>query len=57
MPVLETRTGHIALIFAICRYLWVVGEGSDLEQTEKLLRSEGSDIVSRLARSPMHSKL
>lgn len=50
MPVLETRTGQIALLFAICRYLWVIGEGSDLDQTEKHLRAEGADIVTRLAR-------
>ncbi|MBV9011474.1 MAG: hypothetical protein JO272_05390 [Pseudonocardiales bacterium] len=49
MPVLQTRTGQIALLFAICRYLWVIGEGSDLDQTEKHLRSEGSNLVSRLA--------
>ena len=50
MPVLQTRTGQIALLFAICRYLWVIGEGSDLDQTEEQLRSEGSHLVSRLAR-------
>jgi hypothetical protein len=49
MPVLHTRTGQIALLFAICRYLWVIGEGSDLDQIEKHLRSEGSNLVSRLA--------
>ncbi len=57
MPVLETRAGQIALIFAICRYLWVIGEGSDLDRAERHLRSEGSDIVSRLARPPLHSTL
>jgi hypothetical protein len=50
MPVLETRTGQIALLFAVCRYLWVIGEGSDLDQTEQHLRTEGSDLVSLLAR-------
>ncbi len=50
IPVLGTRSGQIALLFAICRYLWVIGEGSDLDQSEEHLRSEGSDIVSRLAR-------
>jgi len=49
MPVLQTRTGQIALLFAICRYLWVIGEGSDLDETEKHLRSEGTDLVARLA--------
>lgn len=48
MPVLQTRSGHIALLFAICRYLWVIGEGSDLDRIEGKLRAEGSDILSRL---------
>lgn len=51
MPVLDTRTGQIALLFAICRYLWVLGEGSDIDQIEQHLRTEGSDLVSLLARS------
>lgn len=55
LPVLETRTGEIALLFAICRYLWVVGEGSDLNQAEKHLRSEGAGLVSRLAADHPHS--
>jgi hypothetical protein len=50
MPVLGTRSGQLALLSAICRYLWVIGEGSDLDQTEEHLRCEGSDIVTRLAR-------
>jgi hypothetical protein len=50
MPVLETRSGHIALLFAICRYLWVIGEGSDLDRIEGQLRAEGSDILFRLTR-------
>ncbi|MBV9141839.1 MAG: hypothetical protein JO115_13130 [Pseudonocardiales bacterium] len=49
MPVLHTRTGHIALLFAICRYLWTIGEGSDLDHTEKHLRCEGANLVSQLA--------
>ncbi|MGH3697482.1 MAG: hypothetical protein ACRDRX_26455 [Pseudonocardiaceae bacterium] len=50
LPVLGTRSGQIALLSAICRYLWVIGEGSDLDQTEEHLRSEGSDIAIHLAR-------
>lgn len=49
LPVLETHSGHIALLFAICRYLWVTGEGSDLDRIEEQLRAAGSDILSRLA--------
>ncbi|MGH3868881.1 MAG: hypothetical protein ACRDQ4_22730 [Pseudonocardiaceae bacterium] len=50
MPVLGTRSGQIALLSAICRYLWVIGEGSDLDQTEEHHRCEGSDIVTQLTR-------
>ncbi len=50
MPVLGTRSGQIALLSAICRYLWVIGEGSDLDRIEGQLRAEGSDIVTRLTR-------
>lgn len=48
MPALNTRSGHIALLFAICRYLWVIGEGSDLDHAEEHLRSAGTDILTRL---------
>jgi hypothetical protein len=50
MPVLGTRSSQIALLFAICRYLWVIGEGSDLDRIEGHLGAEGSDIVTRLTR-------
>lgn len=49
IPVFETRSGQIALLFAICRYLWVVGEGSDIDQIEGQLRSEGVEILANLA--------
>lgn len=29
MPELHTHSGNLALLSAICRYLWIVGEGSD----------------------------
>ena len=49
LPVLHTASGHIALLFAICRYLWTIGEGSDLDRLEGQLRAEGPEILSCLA--------
>lgn len=48
MPVLETYSGQIALLFAIVRYLWVVGEGSDIDQLDDPLRAEATEILSSL---------
>jgi hypothetical protein len=47
-PVFETRSGQIALLFAIVRYLWVVGEGSDIDQLDRPLRAEAAKILSDL---------
>jgi hypothetical protein len=49
LPVLNTPSGQIALLSAICRYLWTIGEGSDLDELEPHLRARGSAIVARLA--------
>ncbi|MGH3847447.1 MAG: hypothetical protein ACRDS0_39400, partial [Pseudonocardiaceae bacterium] len=48
MPVFDTRSGQIALLFAIVRYLWVVGEGSDIDQLDGPLRAEATEILTGL---------
>lgn len=47
-PVFGTRSGQIALLFAIVRYLWVVGEGSDIDQLDEPLRAEATKILASL---------
>lgn len=49
MPVLDTHTGQFALLSAICRYLNTIGDGSDLDELEGLLRTEADRILSRLS--------
>ena len=46
--VFKTHTGHIALLSAIVRYLWTIGEGSDLDLLEKPLRAEAREILAGL---------
>ena len=48
MPELGTRSGHIAMLSAICRYLSIAGEGSDWDLLEPHLRTEGNSILSEL---------
>ena len=47
----ETRSGHLALLSAICRYLRVVGEGSDWDLLEPHLRAEAATVLSKLTRT------
>ncbi|MGB3439281.1 MAG: hypothetical protein WBA97_11075 [Actinophytocola sp.] len=51
MPELNTRSGHLALLAAICRYLRVVGEGSDWDLLEPHLRAEAATVLSKLTRT------
>jgi hypothetical protein len=46
--VFETRSGQLALLFAIVRYLWVVGDGSDIDQLDGPLRAEAAEILAGL---------
>jgi hypothetical protein len=46
LPVLHTPNGRLALLAAICRYLWTIGDGSDLDRLEPRLRAEGTEILS-----------
>lgn len=48
MPELRTHSGHLALLSAICRYLWVAGNGSDWDLLEGPLRTEGAAILAEL---------
>ncbi|MGH3766480.1 MAG: hypothetical protein ACRDTX_15250, partial [Pseudonocardiaceae bacterium] len=48
MPVFDTRSGQIALLFAIVRHLWVVGEGSDIDQLDGPLRAAAVEILAGL---------
>lgn len=48
MPELHTRSGSLALLSAICRYLWIVGEGSDWDLLEPRLRTEAEAILPSL---------
>lgn len=50
MPDLNTRSGRLALLSAICRYLWVVGSGSDVDLLEPHLRAEANVILDDLTR-------
>ncbi|USX49234.1 hypothetical protein [Lentzea sp. HUAS12] len=50
MPELHTRSGRLALLSAICRYLWIVGEGSDWDLLEPHLRTEAEPILSSMTR-------
>lgn len=47
-PLLDTCSGHIALLFAVCRYLWIVDEGSEYEALGVPLRALGTDVINRL---------
>lgn len=47
-PVFATRSGQIALLFATVRYLWVVGEGSDIDQLERPLRAAAGEALASL---------
>lgn len=47
-PVFTTRSGQLALLFAIVRYLWVVGEGSDIDQLDQPLRGAASQTLASL---------
>ncbi|MGB3438671.1 MAG: hypothetical protein WBA97_07935 [Actinophytocola sp.] len=47
-PELQTRSGQLALLSAICRYLSVIGEGSDIDLIEGRLRAHGANILSRV---------
>jgi len=57
MPVFETRSGQIALLFAIVRYLWVVGEGSDIDQLDGALRTEAAEILAGHMGVPRSSRV
>jgi hypothetical protein len=48
-PVFQTHSGQVALLFAIVRYLWVVGEGSDIDQLDGPLRTEAAEILAGFA--------
>lgn len=48
LPVFTTRTGQVALLFAIVRYLWVVGEGSDIDQLDRPLRVAADQTLALL---------
>ncbi|WP_394620130.1 hypothetical protein JNUCC0626_13790 [Lentzea sp. JNUCC 0626] len=48
MPELHTRSGALALLSAISRYLWIAGEGSDWDLLEPHLRTEGEAVLSSL---------
>ncbi|SMC48420.1 hypothetical protein [Lentzea albidocapillata] len=50
MPELHTRSGNLALLSAICRYLWIVGEGSEWDQLEPHLRTEAEPILSSVSK-------
>lgn len=47
-PELATRTGQIALLYAICRYLNTAGDGSDLDELQPKLHAEGQTILDSL---------
>lgn len=51
MTPLQSRSGQIALLSAIGRYLWVVGEGSEIDGLEPQLRTEGEEILERLTQA------
>jgi len=51
MPELHTRSGSLALLSAICRYLWIVGEGSEWDLLEPHLRSEAEPILSSVSKT------
>ncbi|MEV6242661.1 hypothetical protein [Lentzea sp. NPDC051838] len=49
MPELQTLSGNLALLAAICRYLWIVGEGSEWDLLEPQLRMEAEPILSSMS--------
>lgn len=51
-PVFDSRSGRIALLFVIVRYLWVVGEGSDIDQLDEPLRTAGREVLEALGATP-----
>lgn len=46
---LDTRSGHIALLFAVCRYLNITDEGDEYEPFATPLRNLGTEVIDRLA--------
>ncbi|WP_156893751.1 aminoglycoside phosphotransferase [Actinokineospora enzanensis] len=46
--VLDTPTGHFALLFAVVRYLAHIGSGSDADALEPSLRPLGESLLSKL---------
>ncbi|GAA3561751.1 hypothetical protein GCM10022222_51920 [Amycolatopsis ultiminotia] len=48
MPELQTRSGHLALLSAISRYLRIAGGGSDYDLLEPHLRAEAQAILADL---------
>lgn len=47
-PVLDTHSGHVALLFAVCRYLWTVDEGGEYETLGEPLRKLGAEMIKLL---------
>lgn len=48
--VLDTHSGQVAMLFALCRYLWVVDEGSAYQHLADPLRALGTHLISTLSR-------
>lgn len=47
-PVLNTDSGRIALLFALCRYLWLVDEGGEYRDLDQPLRAFGAEVIESL---------
>ncbi|MGH3796678.1 MAG: hypothetical protein ACRDSP_17525 [Pseudonocardiaceae bacterium] len=48
-PVLDTHSGHIALLFALCRYLNITEDGDEYEALAAPLRNLGAQVLDRLS--------
>ncbi|MBB1153537.1 aminoglycoside phosphotransferase [Amycolatopsis dendrobii] len=48
MPELQTRSGRLALLSAICRYLSIMGSGSDWDLLDDYLRAEAETLLPKL---------
>jgi hypothetical protein len=49
-PVLDTYSGRIAMLFALCRYLWLADEGGAYEHLAEPLRTLGTEVIITLSR-------
>jgi len=46
--ILDTRSGRVAMLFAVCRYLWTAQEGGEYEALGEQLHALGTTVIDSL---------